>query len=58
MVGGGREGKGRRFKYGMREEKTTEGQENEWKHAVQGYGGREKTLVRPRDLGCDRLPEP
>jgi hypothetical protein len=51
-------GKGKRrvrIRYGRRQERSPEGQENEWKHVTVGFGGQAKPLENPRDLGCERL---
>jgi hypothetical protein len=51
----GRE-KGGRIRYGRRQERSPEGQENEWKYAALRGRGRGDPLERPRDMGYEWLP--
>ena len=52
--GRGREN-GSRITYGVRKERDTEGQENEWKYAASGQQGLGQPLESARYLRCERL---
>jgi hypothetical protein len=45
-----------RIRYGGRQDRSPEGQENEWKYAIVRGGGMGVFLKSPRELGWGRLP--